>query len=514
MPKYLHSSTTQGLSSAIIRQRVIKSFSELDTITPADMVERYVLTPGEYIFDTGNTIPFFLDKPFYLDDSAGGTISLTINCVVLPLTVAVFEQVIGTRLFLRINDSIFIGSQSYLVNPFSFVADNVLFNLTWNTVDFRPPVCLLNFVQPIAFLSIGSLNVFDTVLLTNFSIRSCDEGITLANTLNLISMGPCNFQDAHATGLTYINITGTGTSPSIQATLVNYIPVNTDEYCFKIANDMTPNVSIGNCTYDTSVTGDPSLDLFYDPAGLTEESIYVTSNNVKNVNDSNISIQYFWSTDTGTLVDDITGTNQDQWRLFPITIATPVPTITSQQRITVTVEEFFRIDSLEKATLGFDVSTAMLAGTGTEQFEMQWVQVESEIAATIDFATDANEIVVTQTYANDDIVTLIRSDTVPTPVDATQFYYVVNVTGTTIEISASQGGAPVAFTSNGVGVQVNRALFLQNPATLEVKQAILSTSVRAIVDVTTGQEFTALYRSTNATPSNFEFATKTVIISK
>lgn len=55
-------------------------------------------------------------------------------------------------------------------------------------------------------------------------------------------------------------------------------------------------------------------------------------------------------------------------------------------------------------------------------------------------------------YANDDVIYLSSTITLPTPLSSNQAYYVVNASGNTFQVSLTQGGAAIDITDSGSGV--------------------------------------------------------------
>jgi len=498
MPKFLSSIRSKGsndhtgASQAVFRQNIIKDISVLQTGTFGGVV-KYILTPGYYLFDTDSGTPLLLDHPFYLDDSAGGTISIVINCIVtFADNVAVFDQAIGNFLFLRINDSLFFGT-----NPAAPSVTKTLFNLSYSSVGAKP-VALINFVQPVLFASIGTLQTFDTVLLTNFSIRNCSAGITLNNIENTISMGPCNFQASLNPNCDYVTISG-ASSPSVQATLINFIPSSVNEDCFLISST-TPSVSIGNSIYDTRIVGG-DFQQFFDDVGLDQTSPYVSCSNVKNVPDSTIALKYYWN-GSQTRVVEVT----NQWHTVP-TGNTPITDIA--QRMTIDSRQIVTSASFERELCELYCGASLNSSGGANRFEIGWFDLTTPASTTADAVLNTFTQI-SPVLANNDLV-LFNATSMPAPLLDVRVYFVVQATGGTFKVSATQGGAEIDLTTAGTSVQVSKVTLDSYTNVVSANATTQTISFKVIDTLTLNKKHIVLFRNVEGT-SDLTFTSVTLSV--
>lgn len=486
MPKFLSSIRSKGsndhtgTSQSVFRQNTIKDLSALPTGIFSGTL-KYILSPGYYLFDTDSNTPLLLEHPFHLDDSAGGTINVVINCIIAyPEAVALFDQAIGNFLFLRITDSLFFGT-----NPAAPVVTKTLFNLSYSGVGAKP-VALINFVQPVLFASVGTLASFDTVLLTNFSIRNCIAGVVLNNTENTISLGPCNFQASLNPNCDYVTISG-ASSPSVQATLINFIPSASGENCFLITST-TPSVSIGNSIYDTRLVGG-DFNQFFDAVGLTETSPYVSCFNVKNVTNSTIALKYYWNGSQTRIVDV-----QNQWHTIPTGLT---PTTEIMQRMSIDSRQIVTSNSLERQLCELYCGISLNSSGGSNRFEIGWFDMSTPQATTADTVLNT----FTQTspvLANNDLV-FFTATTMPSPLLDVRVYFVVQATGGTFKVSTTAGGGEIDLTTAGTAVQASKITVDSYVNTVSADATTQTVSFKVIDTLTLNKKHLVLFRNIEAT---------------
>lgn len=472
MPKYLAASVTNN-------QRVITSASELHTINDGG-VTKYRLEPGRYLFSKSN---FLLIHPFYLDDSAGGTIEIynsSFVCLFSAGDGALFDQDIGNLMIVRLTSCTIVGNAD--PNPATYT--RTCFNLGYSAVGSRP-VILIDYVQPLYFTSVGTIADFDTAVFSNFSIRACATGITFDNMLNLISLGPCNLQDAVNPAMKHLSFTGTtNLSPSIQGTLLNYIPNFSTEKCILIDSVLTPNVSIGNSVYDSSNT---SLAEFYDSSGLTETSIYVVSQNVKNVPDSSVRLELYW---TGAETRAVNVTNQ--WHFFP----EATPTVEHSEKCTNLAQQIAQVTSLEPVNAELYFSASVSSAGGTNTFEYAWFQAGPKLATVSDAGADT--FTHSDIFQIGDIVTF-NATTFPAPIVLDYCYRVNTRTTTTFTVENATGTGTINLTTASTDLTVRKMTLLSQSFQVSLTSTTVTITKKNTHDVFTGDEFVMLFRNASAT---------------
>lgn len=87
---------------------------------------------------------------------------------------------------------------------------------------------------------------------------------------------------------------------------------------------------------------------------------------------------------------------------------------------------------------------------------------------TTNFGADANQLNIVMIsgennspFDDDEIVQAETTGTLPAPLVINTDYYIVNRTNTTVELSATEGGAPINLTSNGTGTHAINLMFKQ-----------------------------------------------------
>jgi hypothetical protein len=118
--------------------------------------------------------------------------------------------------------------------------------------------------------------------------------------------------------------------------------------------------------------------------------------------------------------------------------------------INILNESFMRIKTPIETTGGAAGNTFItyIGNQGNLQFT---VERNTYVPYTVNTTTDF--LTATQYFPNDTFVYFATSDTLPSPlVEGTQ-YFVVNSTGTSFQVSATQGGAAINLTTTGTGSQ-------------------------------------------------------------
>jgi len=418
---------------------------------------KYVLSAGKYILDTQNGLPFVISKPFELP-SAGGVEIVGDSTILYLGSGTMFENTnITGQLILQLTSIVLLGAPS---SP-----SRTLFNLVGTGAS--RPVLLIDFVQPILWASLGTLTGFDTIVIGNFSIRFCAAGLTMTDTVNLISGGPMNLQDTIIpSGTNFLSISGT-TSPSIQFTQINFIPNFTTDYAIHVANTVTPNMAVSNSVYDYRNTSIDSPQ-FYDPSGLTKSSIYVISKGIKNVLDSVVQSVMF-----GTGTDGVS-TLSTQFQYFRLVMPS-TRGVENEERISGNTTTFQqKYIGLEVADMIAYAAVNLSVTSGTHPIELQYVHWFNNTLAscTADNATDTFTATAHGLVLND--LVQFSGTTAPTGISFGPVYRVINPTANTFQVEKYVGAGLTTFTTNGTGLFFRTGQFEGISSSQEIKSTLYS----------------------------------------
>lgn len=244
---------------------------------------RWILTAqGRYVFGdpTSSATTFILTKGFLIPTTGSNMrISAIKTCIYLGTGELFYQPIITTQLILNIDFITFAADI-----PTSPTFTRTCFNLVGTGAS--KPVLLCNYCQFLFWGSIGTLDSFDSIQMTNMSFRANNGTLTIANLVNTFSIQTASFSSYLNTGKTFLTFSGTG-SPGIFLSGINFIPKNT-EYAVLISSSLTPNVSAyGNTETQTFIT--IAGERFFNPSGLTQSSIYISSSANNHIRASTIT---------------------------------------------------------------------------------------------------------------------------------------------------------------------------------------------------------------------------------
>lgn len=477
MVKSLYSTHTIELKadrdSEITTRRYIESVNDLPLNGGGT---RYVLSPKTYLFSGDGSNPFLLDKPFEIDDSAGGTIYMDAYLIYVGVG-PLFDQAIGAGTILNFQGTILIGSSS--------TPSRTLFNLSFSGTGNKP-VLLLDLVQCILWASLGTVTDFDTVVINNYSDRANVSYLTLDNIESTININTWDVQTGLAPG-THLTITGTTESPNVTIAGVSFIASLPSEHFVHFDTAIDVNASVQGGTFsDGGNTG----SFFYDPTGRDQTDPQLYSYGVKGVQDSKTSIQRFGVEATFTTR---TITAQNNWKV--ISSVTSMTTM-DDERMTVDGFEIFQTTSIETVTLTVMTQLAVQTTAASTSFQFDIVQVMPEISVTPQNGIDTFNSA-SHGLNNGDLVWFGRSGTIPTGLaDNLTVYYVVNASVNAFQISLTLAGSVIAFTTDGANVVVNQFIPYSIPTTSTLNGSFVITVIMyRLITVSTDDEFTVVVRN-------------------
>lgn len=472
---YLTSDYNASLqTTSILKTRYIKSTDDLELNQAGT---KYILEIGRYFFDNGTNNPFVLDKPFEINVNGGTARIIELSGEVLYTGAeTLFEDAIGDNLVLRSNNLVLIGNNS-----------NDLFNLTYNSSGNRP-VIVFTFSQFINFNSLGLLEGFGIVVFNTLSVSAIQQGIEISETDRFCIITNSIFSD-ESNALTYLTFTGTtNITPTLEISSTNYDPVNNSTAFINIANNLQPNcIIVGN---NFTKTDAPSAS-FFDTFSLDQTSIYLLTRANKNINESKIALQSFFNNTTTTTINVA-----NQWH----TINYGTTTTTTERVSFDNTTGLITILSLEGENIQIGKNKTATAATGSNIiFETAFFSKTNNTSVVADNTTNTFTATA-HGFNNGDLLWFLDSDTLPTNVLDTVFYYVVNATTNTFQVSNTSGGAALNFTTNGVNVAASLMTLLIFRAEDEYNSGrFISNSLVVFIDVVEGYQFVLATRNTSGT---------------
>lgn len=481
--------TTTLQQTSILKTRYIKSTNDLQLNSAGT---KYLLDIGNYNFDTGNGSLFTLDKPFEFADTPGQTRIISLRGEILYTgATPLFEQSIGSSIVIRADNLVLVGTGS-----------NDIFNLTYNGTP-NPPVLVFAFCQFTNWSSVGSLDEFGIVVFNTLSCGNVSDGLTISNLSRYCILTDSIFFSDLST-LDFVAFNGaTNINPTIQISGCNFVPENVGTSFLNIATNQQPNMIITACIFDTRLQTNA---FFFNTSGLDQTSIYLLTRANKNVIESKIFCQSSFSAspplittinvqNQWTCIDFGTTTTETERVIFDETV--PLATITSLEP--------------ETCKIGYNKTATSATGSGIE-FETGFFKKNNNTSVVANNTTNTFTAA-GHPFVNNDLVWFIDSTTPPTGVSVRVFYYVVNATANTFQVSNTLGGAALNFTSNGTNVGASTCDLIQNFARDEyVSGKSSSNGLSVYSTLTTGDEITIAARNIsdtkNLSVTNFNFILK------